>query len=211
MPTRCSGTRSRRRRIRPSPIEVAAALKEIGVTSHSFPGDLLAAPADIRNKEGRGLRVFTPFWRRVQALGDPPKPLPAPKTLAAGPDLASDSLEGWGLEPTRPDWAGGLRETWTPGEISAHARLGAFLEDGVAGYASDRDRPDRDGTSRLSPHLRFGEISPRQVWHAARFAAAERPALSGDIDKFLSELGWREFCRHLLFDVPDLASRNLQP
>ena len=63
----------------------------------------------------------------------------------------------------------------------------------------------------LSPHLRFGEISPRQVWHAARFAAAERPALSGDIDKFLSELGWREFCRHLLFDVPDLATRNLQP
>jgi deoxyribodipyrimidine photo-lyase len=63
----------------------------------------------------------------------------------------------------------------------------------------------------LSPHLRFGEISPRQVWHAARFAAAERPALSGDIDKFLSELGWREFCRHLLFDTPDLAERNLQP
>ena len=81
----------------------------------------------------------------------------------------------------------------------------------MAGYAGDRDRPDRDGTSRLSPHLRFGEISPRQVWHAARFAAAERPALSGDIDKFLSELGWREFCRHLLFDVPDLATRNLQP
>ena len=74
-----------------------------------------------------------------------------------------------------------------------------------------RDRPDRDGTSRLSPHLRFGEISPRQVWHAARFATAERPALSGDTDKFLSELGWREFCRHLLFDVPDLATRNLQP
>ena len=70
---------------------------------------------------------------------------------------------------------------------------------------SDRDRPDRDGTSRLSPHLRFGEISPRQVWHAARFAAAEHPRLAADIDKFLSELGWREFCRHLLFDVPDLA------
>jgi deoxyribodipyrimidine photo-lyase len=66
-------------------------------------------------------------------------------------------------------------------------------------------------TSKLSPHLRFGEISPRQVWHAARFAAAERPHLAGDIDKYLSELGWREFCRHLLFDVPDLAARNLQP
>ena len=82
---------------------------------------------------------------------------------------------------------------------------------GVAGYSGDRDRPDRDGTSRLSPHLRFGEISPRQVWYAANFAAAEHPRLSSDIDKFLSELGWREFCRHLLFDVPDLATRNLQP
>jgi deoxyribodipyrimidine photo-lyase len=80
----------------------------------------------------------------------------------------------------------------------------------VAGYCGDRDRPDRNGTSKLSPHLRCGEISPRQVWHAARFAAAERPPLAGGIDKLLSELGWREFCRHLLFDVPDLSTRNLQ-
>jgi len=191
--------------------QVAAALAEIGVSSQSFPGDLLAAPSVIRNKEGRGLRVFTPFWRRVQALGDPPKPLPAPKVLPPGPNVASDAIESWHLEPRRPDWAGGLRATWQPGEISAQAKLKAFLENGVAGYATDRDRPDRQATSGLSPHLRFGEISPRQVWYAARFAAAERPTLSGDIDKFLSELGWREFCRHLLFDVPDLAQRNLQP
>ena len=190
---------------------VAAALREIGVTSQSFAGDLLAAPADIRNKEGRGLRVFTPFWRRVQALGEPPKPLPAPDKLRPGPNLASDTLESWRLEPTRPDWAGGLRDTWTPGDLAAQQRLEAFLQSGVAGYASRRDRPDHDGTSRLSPYLRFGEISPRQVWHAAHFAMAERPALSGDIEKFLSELGWREFCRHLLFDVPDLSTRNLQP
>jgi deoxyribodipyrimidine photo-lyase len=191
--------------------EVAAALREIGVTSQNFPGDLLVSPADIRTKEGRGLRVFTPFWRRVQALGDPPTPLPAPPELRPGPNLASDALESWGLEPTRPDWAGGLRETWAPGESAARQRLEAFLRSGVTGYASRRDRPGNDGTSRLSPHLRFGEISPRQVWHAARFAQAERPALSGDVDKFLSELGWREFCRHLLFDVPDLSTRNLQP
>jgi deoxyribodipyrimidine photo-lyase len=191
--------------------QVAAALKATGIGSQSFPGDLLAAPTSIRNKDSRGLRVFTPFWRRVQALGDPPKPLPAPDTLSPGPSLASDTLESWRLEPTHPDWARGLRDSWTPGERSAQAKLGGFLERGVAGYSIQRDRPDRQGTSRLSPHLRFGEISPRQVWHAARFAAAARPALSGDIDKFLSELGWREFCRHLLFDVPDLAERNLQP
>jgi deoxyribodipyrimidine photo-lyase len=191
--------------------QVAADLKEIGITAQRFPGDLLVSPGAIDNKEGRGLRVFTPFWRRVQALGDPAKPLPPPTSLCPVPDIAGDTLEQWHLEPTRPDWAGGLRETWQPGEISAQAKLNAFLENGAAGYAGDRDRPDREATSGLSPHLRFGEISPRQVWHAARFAVAERPALAGDIDKYLSELGWREFCRHLLFDVPDIAVRNLQP
>ena len=191
--------------------QLAAGLREIGIAAHSFYGDLLVAPVNIRNKENRGLRVFTPFWKRVLRSGNPPQPLPAPMRLGTVPGLGSDRIESWGLEPTRPDWAGGLRETWRPGEPSARLQLGAFLRGGVAGYAGDRDRPDRDGTSRLSPHLRFGEISPRQVWHAARFAMAGRPVFSSDIDKFLSELGWREFCRHLLFDVPDLATRNLQP
>jgi deoxyribodipyrimidine photo-lyase len=190
---------------------VRTELERLGVAIHSFRGDLLATPADIRNKEGRGLRVFTPFWKRVRALGDPPEPLPAPKALRPGPSLASDTIESWRLEPSHPDWAGGLRGSWAPGEVFGQQRLNEFLKVDVAGYAAGRDRPDRNATSGLSPHLRFGEISPRQVWHAARFAAAERPALSADIDKFLSELGWREFCRHLLFDIPDLAERNLQP
>ena len=190
---------------------VEAELASAGIDSQSFAGDLLAPPRDIRTKEGRGLRVFTPFWRRVQALGDPPIPLPAPKRLTTLAGIASDDLDDWELEPRHPDWAGGLRETWTPGEAAAQRRLRNFLADGLAGYSGDRDRPDRDGTSALSPHLRFGEISPRQIWHAARFAAAERPALSADAEKFLSELGWREFCRHLLHDNPDLATANLQP
>ena len=190
--------------------DVEAALASYGTDSQIFPGDLLVEPRAIRNKENRGLRVFTPFWRRVQLLGDPPKPLPAPKKLTSVPGITSEAVSDWALEPTRPDWAGGLRESWSPGETAAQAQLKAFLDDGIRGYSGGRDRPDRDGTSRLSPHLRFGEISPRQVWYAARFAAAEHPRLAGDIDKFLSELGWREFCRHLLFDVPDLAERNLQ-
>jgi deoxyribodipyrimidine photo-lyase len=190
--------------------QVTAALDQIGVASRSFPGDLLAAPDRIRTKENRGLRVFTPFWKRVQALGAPPKPLSAPKSLVPPPKLASDAIESWSLEPTRPDWAGGLREHWTPGEHFAQQRLREFLDDRINGYAIQRDRPDRVVTSGLSPHLRFGEISPRQIWHAAQFTAAEHPRAAGDIDKFLSEVGWREFCRHLLFDVPDLATRNLQ-
>jgi deoxyribodipyrimidine photo-lyase len=191
--------------------DVARVLTALDIRCRSFPGDLLAPPSAIRSKDDRGLRVFTPFWRRLQGLGDPQNPLPAPRKLIAGPCLAGDRLESWRLEPSHPDWAGGLRGSWQPGEASAQARLEAFLADGIVGYSDDRDRPDRDGTSRLSPHLRFGEISPRQIWHAARFVTAERPRLARDVDKFLSELGWREFCRHLLFDLPDLAERGLQP
>ncbi|MEY9753310.1 deoxyribodipyrimidine photo-lyase [Bradyrhizobium yuanmingense] len=190
--------------------QLEAALTKLGLHAQSFPGDLLVTPAAIRTKDGRGLRVFTPFWRRVLALGDPPKPLPAPKQLRPAPSIASDGLESWKLEPTTPDWAGGLREAWSPGAASAHLRLRDFLKHTVRMYVGDRDRPDREGTSRLSPHLRFGEISPRQVWHAARFAAAEDPARGQGVEKLLSELGWREFCRHLLHDHPNLAAENLQ-
>ncbi|MCP9630419.1 DNA photolyase family protein [Rhodopseudomonas palustris] len=190
--------------------DLAEALSVAGIAYHRHAGDLLAAPDTIRTKEGRGLRVFTPFWRRVLSLGDPSPALPAPARLRAVPEVASDELGSWQLEPSAPDWAGGLRETWTVGEDAARGKLRAFLE-GLPGYATGRDRPDREATSRLSPHLRFGEISPRQVWFAARFAAAERPAIAADVDKFLSELGWREFCSHLLADHPDLAARNLQP
>ncbi|QAU50147.1 deoxyribodipyrimidine photo-lyase [Bradyrhizobium guangzhouense] len=190
--------------------QLEAVLAKLGADSQSFPGDLLVPPSAIRNKEGRGLRVFTPFWRRVLSSGDPPKPLPAPKELRPAARIVSDTLESWQLEPSQPDWAGGLRESWTPGEASARTRLRDFLKHAAHGYAGDRDRPDRDGTSGLSPHLRFGEISPRQVWHAARFAAEENPAIASDTEKFLSELGWREFCRHLLHDHPNLATENLQ-
>ncbi|RJF65450.1 cryptochrome/photolyase family protein [Rhodopseudomonas palustris] len=189
--------------------DLAEALSIAGIAHHRHRSDLLAPPATIRTKEGRGLRVFTPFWRRVLSLGDPPKPLPAPARLRNGPEVPSDEIAAWQLEPTKPDWAGGLRDTWTAGEDAARDKLGAVLE-AMPGYTSGRDRPDRDATSALSPHLRFGEITPRQVWYAARFAAAERPAIAADVDKFLSEIGWREFCRHLLADHPDLAARNLQ-
>ncbi|WP_024519828.1 deoxyribodipyrimidine photo-lyase [Bradyrhizobium sp. Tv2a-2] len=190
--------------------ELAETLSAMGVTARGFPGDLLVRPEAIRSKEGRGLRVFTPFWKRVLALGDPPSPLPAPSALRPAAPPASEPLAHFALEPTKPDWAAGFRETWQPGESAAQARLKRFLERSAKDYAGERDRPDREVTSGMSPHLRFGEISPRQIWHAAPFVAAEEPRLAGDIAKFLSELGWREFCRHLLFDHPDLATQNLQ-
>jgi deoxyribodipyrimidine photo-lyase len=104
-----------------------ASTPEIGLSSHCFRGDLLVAPANIRNKDGRGLRVFAPFWRRVQASGDPPKPLLPPKALCPGPHIGGDTIESWRLEATNPEWAGDLGEAWKPGELPAQARLAEFL------------------------------------------------------------------------------------
>jgi deoxyribodipyrimidine photo-lyase len=191
---------------------VIAALKSQGLTGGTFPGNLLAEPGKVLTKDGGPLRVFTPFWKRVLSLGAPRTPQPAPKHLPRSLDLRSDELADWQLEPTKPDWAGGLRESWVPGEAAARERLADFL-DGIRGYADERDRPDKSSTSRLSPYLRFGEISAAEIVHAARFAADKGDSLgapSRDIEKFLSELGWREFSYHLLHHFPDLATKNLQ-
>ncbi|MBN9052070.1 MAG: deoxyribodipyrimidine photo-lyase [Rhizobiales bacterium] len=188
--------------------QVIDALKADGIGGSTFAGNLLAEPGTVTGKEG-GPKVFTPFWKRLRAL-EPRQPLPAPRKLAAPPKVDGDQLEDWTLEPSHPDWARGFRDEWTPGETGARLRLRAFLKDSV-GYGSNRDRPDRTATSRLSPHLRFGEISVADIFHAARFAADEHPAAAGDIEKFLSEIGWREFSYHLLHHHPMLATNNLQP
>ncbi|MCC6780299.1 MAG: deoxyribodipyrimidine photo-lyase [Hyphomicrobiales bacterium] len=160
---------------------------------------------------GKPPRVFTPFWRRMRNGPPPRAPLPTPGRLpAALPGIESDRLEDWKLEPTRPDWAGGLRAAWQPGEAAAQDTLETFLADRLAGYPTFRDRPDIEGTSRLSPHLRFGEVSPFQCWHAAQFAAGRSERLRSGVEKFLSELGWREFSYQLLSATPDLARTNLQ-
>ncbi|MCB1119235.1 MAG: deoxyribodipyrimidine photo-lyase, partial [Chlamydiia bacterium] len=124
-------------------------------------------------------------------------------TVFAG-NVASDTLDDWGLLPQKPDWAGGLRETWHPGETGAQDRLATFLDETVANYHDDRDRPDIEATSRLSPHLAFGEISPAQCWHAAAAHAEQQPGARKGVEKFLKELGWREFSYHLLFHTPSL-------
>ena len=149
--------------------QVAAALQAIGVVSQRFPGDLLAAPPSIRNKDGRGLRVFTPFWRRVQALGRSAEAVAGPDDARSGTGIASDRLETWRLEPLHPDWAGGLRQSWKPGESSAQARLNAFLESGVAGY-SDPARP-----ARSRRHV--GAVAASAFWRDQPAAGLARRAL----------------------------------
>jgi len=188
---------------------VIAKLRADGVSGGTFPGNLLVEPERVQTKDDGPPRVFTPFWKRVLSMGELRNPLPTPKSLPpAAAGIETDALEDWQLEPSKPDWAGGIRETWTVGEAAARERLADFLDD-IRGYSEDRDRPGKPATSRLSPHLRFGEINPIDIFHAARFAA-DKGGSSRDIEKFLSELGWREFSYHLLHHYPDLATINLQ-
>lgn len=185
------------------------ALRSTGITATSFPGTVLHEPWTVTTGQGGPYRVFTPFWRAC--LQQPvPAPLPVPElSTVEWPEVASDPLEHWALLPTRPDWAAGLRASWTPGEAGAVERLDAFLADGLERY-DRRDEPAVEATSTLSPHLRFGELSPNRVW--ARLQTDDlSPAATANRGKFQSELGWREFCRHLLFHNTDLATRNHRP
>ena len=175
-----------------------------------FSGRLLFEPEAIRTDQGGRYRVFSPFWRACQAASSPLTSGPAPERLMPfHPTPTSDPLAAWGLLPRAPDWAGGLRETWRPGEDGAKAALTAFLDEGIDAYSEGRDRPDRDGISRLSPHLAFGEISPRQVWHAVRGAADRGDVPDGEAQAFLRQIAWRDFAHHTLFEAPDIARRPL--
>ncbi len=184
--------------------------KEEGLEVESFNGLLLMEPWEIATKEGKSYRVFSPFWRRLRECYDHRAPLPAPDALPAAPDIAGDGLADWALLPEKPNWAEGFAALWEPGEAGARARLADFLEDSLAGYKAERDRPDRRSTSRLSPHLRFGEISPRQVWQAVEDHLSVASGGQSGADKFLSEIGWREFSYHLLFHEENLAEAPLR-
>lgn len=184
---------------------IKAALKASGVEAHSFNGSLLAEPFAIKTGSGGDFKVFTPFWKALQATVEIPQPAPEPRTFIAGPNVKSDDIDDWALHPTKPDWSGGLAEAWTPGELGARKRLREFLSGPIADYAAGRDRPDQDGTSRLSPYLHFGEISPHQIWRAATHAMEAGEAPAKDVQKFLSEVAWRDFSHHLLYHDPQMG------
>jgi deoxyribodipyrimidine photo-lyase len=189
-----------------------AALTTKGVKVASFNSALLYEPWEVKTKSGGYARVFSPFWRAARALREPEAPLPPPKKQSPyEAPVASDDLASWKLLPTKPDWAGGFRAAWTPGEDGALARARAFLETGLKGYGELRNRPDLPNVSALSPHIHFGEISPRLLWHEARAAGERGFAPHGDVDKFHSELGWREFSHHLLYHFPALPEAPFQP
>lgn len=185
---------------------IKAALKYRGVAAESHNGALLYEPWEVRTKAGGWFKVYTRFWQACRERGDPPVVRPAPKAVAAPSAWpASDELTDWNLLPTKPDWAAGFRDLWRPGEAGARARLDRFLDDAVADYAAGRDFPARPVTSGLSPHLAWGDIGPRRVWHAAMTGAPDGPGR----ETFLKELVWREFAHHVLFHFPELASEPM--
>ncbi len=194
--------------VRDARLKAALRARGIPVTSHN--GSLLFEAGHHRTGGGGLFQVFTPFWRALSA-GAPPRPLvPVPALSAPAVVPRSEDLAAWRLRPTTPDWAGGLRATWTPGSAAATARLDAFLDGPVTGYAAARDQPGIPGTSRLSPHLHLGELSPTQVWHRARTIAAAHPERASGIEAFLRELGWREFSMNLLAARPSLPTTALK-
>jgi deoxyribodipyrimidine photo-lyase len=185
------------------------ALEDGGVPVRAFDAALLNPPGTVLTGDGGAFKVFTAFWRAARKRLEDVTAVPAPKhiqTYARPPK--SDDLASWGLHPTKPDWSGGLA-VWTPGEAGAAAQLDAFLETALADYPEGRDRPDRAGSSRLSPHVRWGEISPRQVWTAVQTAVAAGEASENAGERFLTELGWRDFNWQLLAAHPSLATRNI--
>lgn len=196
------------RRYEPAIVARDTALKSSltadGIETRSFNAALLLEPHTVANRQGGPFQVFTPYWRHclTQEFGSPVAlsagPLPAPARWPAS--LAPEAL---GLLP-RLNWADGFASAWTPGEEGARTLLKEFFAASADAYGEQRDRPDSDGTSRLSPHLHFGEIGPRQIWAAARALARESGVFptSAGIQKFLGEVGWREFAHHLLWHFP---------
>lgn len=186
---------------------LAEALEVVGATLERHASDSLIDPATLRTGTGGAYQVYTPFWKAMKQAVGSPEPLPAPDALRPmETPPASEPLDGFGLTPTTPDWAGGLRETWSPGEDGAWERLRDFLDRTVERYRHSRNLPGEPGTSRLSPHLRFGEITPRQVWRAV----TEMVGPGSGADTFLGEIGWRAFNRYQLFHNPDLHRTPLR-
>ena len=183
-------------------------LEALAINTKRYGGYLFFEPEQIRTQNDAPYKVFTPFWRRCLEQLNPQLPKNRPrdlKTLSRSP--ASETLADWQLLPTKPDWAGGLKETWQPGETGAWQRLTEFLDQAASNYKDQRDIPSVPGTSRLSPHLHFGEISPRQIWHHIQVTLSTHSNLQVGADAFIRELGWRDFSYHLLHHWPHLPEK----
>ena len=189
--------------------DIAHALKADGIEVKGFNGTLLTTPGAVLNGSGGPYKVYTPFMKALRAQATAPAHTLGPRDLSGAAEVDSDDIDAWDLHPTRPDWSTGFHGE--PGEAGAAKALSDFLKTGLKTYADDRDRPDRPGTSRLSPHLHFGEISPWRAWTAAYDATGSNRISEGQADKFTNELIWRDFSAHLLHHFPTLPTDAFRP
>ena len=196
------------RRYEPAAIQrdkaIKQALRDDGLEVHSFNAALLSEPWEIRNRAGAPFQVFTPYWRHVLSSLDPPAPTPIPKRLPAVASTVLSEPIDVVLPLPRIAWYTQIAASWQPGEAGAARKLADFFDRAIGGYARQRDIPGVRGTSMLSPHLHFGEISPRQIWHAVAAHAPHGGLAPTEwrASKFLAEIGWREFAHHLLYHFP---------
>lgn len=186
---------------------VKESLQQEGLEVHSFNASLLNEPWEIESKSGDPYQVFTPYWKACTADFEPRDLYAEPRSLTGLDDwpdsLSVDDLE---LLPTI-DWDKQFYERWTPGESGAQKRLKEFVEGPIVDYSELRNRPDVSGTSSLSPHLHFGEISPQQIWDAV---VKEHGRKDAGPRVFLSEIGWREFAHHVLYHFPRTVRHPLR-
>ena len=188
---------------------IKEALREAGHTARSYPGNLLFEPWTVATGSGTPYRVYTPYWKAVRPRLGEVAPQPAPADLPPLPEgLGAD---GAPAVADRHPWTARLDDHWVPGESGARSRLCAFAGAPMADYPESRERPALlEGTSRLSPHLHFGEVSPRQVT-AVALACIEEGHHRDGIETFLQELVWREFAHHILFHYPATADEPMDP
>lgn len=197
------------RRYEPWAAEQESALKNTldqdGIGFKRYPGTLLHEPGTVVTQGDAPFKVFTPFWRACQRISVP-EPQSTP-SLTWSNYRKSESLDDWSLLPRQPNWAAEWTDYWQPGEAGAALRLKEFLKGAVEDYAEQRDLPAVEATSRLSPHLHHGELSPRQIWATCEQLKAGDPKLSTAVSKFQAELGWREFSYHLLHFFPEIPGK----
>lgn len=193
--------------------DIKRKLRDRGLIAESFNGNLLFEPPTTLNKQGGPFKVFTPFWRHCRKLGEPSTPLPASRSLKAPSKWpAAGKLKDLQLEPAI-DWPAGIREHWTFGATGARRALREFLREGIEDYPVQRDYPGITGVSRLSPRLHFGELSPRQIWHAVREHEIElgRMSETRHAEAYLRQLVWRDFGHHLLYHFPHTPNKPMNP
>ena len=223
------------RRYEPSAIArdqaIELTLTASGLVVETFNSALLLEPWQVATKEGKPYQVFTPYWRsclkQIQVELEPP--LKAPKRIApiemapeklASQNLASTKIDKLGFEYSLEElhllpntkWEKGITAAWIPGEKGALKQLDKFLKNGLDDYSEMRNRPDREGVSRMSHHLHFGEISPRSLWFMVNEKAGHCQNEKSKVAalSYLRELGWREFAHHLLYYFPQTPTEPLR-